>query len=778
MEGQQLQEELDIKAYWRILRRRWRLIGLVAGLIFLAGAIYTFAQTPMYQGEATLLVEDQKGAKAGILSELSNLSAGSSPVETEMEILKSRTLAEQVVRQLSLDAPLIDAPFGTRLSLTEYRSERFLPDDQPIFTVEFQKDGKYEATAQNGEKLGSGVLGQPFNGKGVSWTLDYVGVAPKIRFAKIPFNKAVITLRERTAVGEASKKTNVIRVSVEHADPALARDIANTLAGAYLAQNLVQKGQEATQTLEFIETQLDTIRGNLESGELELDQLKSAKGIFILSQTAQKLIGQITQLEITKAELELQYRQITQLSDNLQSAGRTEAPYILGAVSLPDPLVTGMISQLSSKLVELRGLREELTEDNPRITLLKSQIDELKLKIRAGVANGKSALSNRLATVINIIGNYEAQLNKLPQAERELAALTRRSEVDAELYTFLLKKHEEARIARAGIVGNVRVLDPSLSPDKPVSPRKKRNLAMALLAGLLFGITLALWLEFTDDSIKSIEDVERDLGLNSYGVIPFVEHEDNKPVDLSKLDPRDPVQEAFRSLRTNINYSQFNDSETPTKTILCVGALPGVGKTTITFNLAMTLAQGGNQVLLVDCDLRRPQLHHYFGLPLEPGITNALGTAGAAWGNFVNAPAGIENLSVLTSGPLPPNPVEFLASPRFHTFTQEAAAAYDYVLFDGPPIVAFTDAALLASKVDAVFMVVHLGRSSLPLTRRALELLYNVQAKVRGAILNKATAAGHGDQYYDYESYGYHHYETATKRKARPWVRLWEKILG
>jgi capsular exopolysaccharide synthesis family protein len=235
------------------------------------------------------------------------------------------------------------------------------------------------------------------------------------------------------------------------------------------------------------------------------------------------------------------------------------------------------------------------------------------------------------------------------------------------------------------------------------------------------------------------------------------------------------VQEAFRSLRTNITFSE---SEQRAKTILCAGAVPGIGKTTITSNLAAILAQGGNRVLLVECDLRRPQLHNFFDVTLEPGLTNAL-VGNASWQEFVRTNVGIENLSILTSGPLPPNPVEFLASPRFKVFAQEVAAAYDYVLYDAPPIVAFTDAALVASRVDAVFMVVELGRSSLPLSRRAMELLANVQAKVRGAILNKATSARHGDHYYDYYSYGYqHYYESEAKRKTSPWVRAWKKVIG
>lgn len=767
-------EELDIRDYWRILRRRWRIIVSVASVIFLCGTVYTLWQTPQYLGETSLLVEYNKGS-AVMLAELNDLGTGAIPIETEMEILKSRTLAEQVVRELSLDAVPIDAPMGTRLSVTGYRSERFRPEARPVFVVRFEKGGRYEVLTGAGEALGSGVAGEPFNGKDVAWTLKYEGPASVVRFTKIPFTSAVAGLRSGIGVSEQGKKTNVIRVAVNHPDASLARDIANTLAAAYLLQNLTRKGQEATQTLEFIEGQLDTIRSNLEAGERQLDELKSAKGIYILSETAKKLINQITQLEVTKTDLELQQRHMARLSEALSSAGDKEAPYILGAVSLPDPLVTELIGSLSQKLVELRAMREQYSEEHPKVSLQKAQIDELKLKVRNAVSNGKKSLDGRFATVSNIIAGYEAQLKQLPQAERELAVLTRKSEVNAELYTFLLKKHEESRIARAGIVGNVRVLDPALSPETPVAPKKGRNLALALFFGLLLGVGIAFFFEYLDDSIKGMDEVEREFGLNSYGVIPFVDHLEDSPVVLSKIDPRSPVQEAFRTLRTNITFS---GAENQFKTIICVGAVPGVGKTTVTCNLASILAQGGKKVLLVDCDLRRPQLHKFFALDNEPGLTNAL-VGDSPWKTYVNEKTGVEHLAILTSGPLPPNPVEFLASPRFQAFMQEAEAEYDHVLYDAPPIVAFTDAALVAAKVSAVFMVIELGRSSRPLTRRALDLLANVQSKVRGAILNKATSARHGEHYYDYYTYGYqHYYESNAKRQKSQLARVWNKIVG
>lgn len=748
-------EDLHLREYWRVLRRRWRIAVAVAGLIFIAGTVAMFARRPLYQGKATVLVEESRGSQFEVFGDLSGLGRGAIPVETEMELIKSRTIAEQVVAGVGLDVQPDRYEIGKRLAVSKYESSRFAPETLPEFRGVAGKDGAYTLFGPGGEKLGQGTSGQVFRSDGLTLYLVLTGYAPgeSFGFTKLPFQDAVTALQDRMEVKEVGKKTNLIRISVDLPEPHLARDTANQITDQYVAMNVARKSQEASQMLEFIEGQLESIRGNLEKGERELDELKSEKGIFILSESAQKLIGQISQLELSRASLQLQQKQVAALYESIQKSS-DDAPYLLGNVSMPDPLLVQMIGDLSRKLVELRGARLELTDNNPRVRFLQAEVDELKKKVSATVLNAKRSLDNQMATMNRIIGGYEAQLRALPQAERLLAALTRKSAVNAELYTFLLKKHEEARISRAGIVGNVRVIDPALAVLEPVAPKKKRGFALILLAGAFLGVLTAFLMEYFDDSLKSLEDVEQRLGQSVYGVIPFVEHATETMVTLATIDPRSPIQEAYRSLRTNI---QFGEADQRIKTILCTSALPGVGKTTTIVNLAMALAQDGASVLMVDCDLRRPRVHRFFSLGMEPGLTNALMNA-KTWEESVHAVPAYGKLWVLPSGTIPPNPAETLGSARFKEFLRKAKETYDYVLLDIPPVVAFTDAAVVAAQMDAVFVVVELGKSSTPLTQRALALLQNVQAKIRGVIVNKVNAAhADGSYYYGY-AYSYSHY--------------------
>jgi tyrosine-protein kinase Etk/Wzc len=763
------QTEIHIREYWRILQRRWRIIAITVFVVFITASAVMFTQPALYNGTATVLVEERKSTLA--LEELS-LGGGAIPVETEMEIIKSRTIAEAVVEALGLDVVPDTYNPEKRLFLTGYTSQNFPPNVYPEFSITLQEDNTYVVHGPKGKRIGVGHNGKLFQTDSVSFTATLTGYKPgeMVHFTKLPFQGAVAQLQNNLVVQQIGKKTNIIDISVKLADPYLARDTANKITEVYLAQNIAHKSQEASQMLDFIEQQLETIRRNLEAGEQELDEIKTTKGIFILSETAQKLISQISQLEVNRASLDLQLQRFEQLKKGLESAGDDEQAYILGQVSVPDPIISQLIGELASKLVQIRGLRQDLTDNNPQISVLMAQIDELKTKIRMAVENAKTSLARQLEAVDKILMSYEGHLKTLPRSERELAAVTRKSQVNAELYTFLLKKHEEARISKAGIVGNARVIDPALVSMIPVSPRIKRNLAIFLLAGLFLGITVALFVEYLDDSIKGVEEVEQRFGLSSFGIIPMAGTAGEDGLSIATLDPLDPFQEAFRSLRTNIYFAA---SESPIQSIFCTSAAPGAGKTTINANLAISLSQNGHKVLLVDCDLRRPQVHRHFGLKVEPGLTNSL-LSSDGWESIVRNLEAVPGLTVLTAGTIPPNPADLLASERFKNFVTEIRKKFDFIVFDIPPSLAFSDSSILAPYADAVFFVVEAGRSRLPLVRRALGSLANVKANVRGVILNKIdTNSDSSGYYYQYAYREYYESREPTKvKRLRDWLGL------
>jgi tyrosine-protein kinase Etk/Wzc len=364
--------------------------------------------------------------------------------------------------------------------------------------------------------------------------------------------------------------------------------------------------------------------------------------------------------------------------------------------------------------------------------MLNGEIEELKSRIGAALDNVARTLKSKMDTSAQLIAKYEGELRGLPQAERELAALTRKTMVTGELYSFLLKKHEEMRIAQAGIVGNLRIVEQPVTPLLPVAPKKTRITALGLLTGLILGIGLTFLAESMDDTVKGAAKLERQFGLPVFGEIPSVikSRPGETPLLLSGSEPLN-LEESFNTLATNL---RFIGARSGLKRILFASSDTGEGKTTCMVNLGYTLATRGARVLLIDCDLRRPSLHRILGVREQPGLSQVL-VSGNSWREAVIR-ARKAKIDVLPAGPIPPNQAELLDGDAFAQLLSSAAEAYDYVLLDVPPVLAFSDAAIVSTRVDGVFVIAAAGRTRSPALERTLALLRNVQAPIRGAIVN------------------------------------------
>lgn len=710
----------------QVLARRRHLIALVVFSVLLAAMAYIALAPRLYLARAIVQVENEK--------QQFHLAPDRMPpvdtvaVDAEVEIVRSRLVLEPVIRALGFELRLLRAPTGSRVRFYDVAVEDVLSQDtkrlNPRYTIVFAEKGEYEVRDQDGHLLGSGQIGRPFEGRGVGWILEARKVEPgdSIRVEKLSFHSALEALRKQLVVYEMGKQTNLILIGIELPDPQLAKDTIERVTQAYLAQNLQRKSQEASQTFTLIEQQLRVVQNNMEAGERELNDVRSSKGIFALSQEAKRIVDQIAKIELARAELQLKQRRVGQAAAILTGAAR-DADYLLAQASIEDELVTKLAQELSQRLIEMQALRRDYTDQHPRVTAAMVQVEALKSKIKAAVDNANRMLKAQLRTSQVLLDQYEAQLKALPQAERELASLTRKSEVNGELYSFLLKKHEEARIAKASIVGNVRIIETAALPERPSSPKAGPTLALALLAGLLLGIGLALFSEYVDDTLPPGADIERLLGLNVYGEIPA----------LSRV-PEEALVEAYRVLATNVRFAAAHAGA---KRILITSAEPAEGKTTVAAELARTLAGRGSRVLLVDGDLRRPSLHARFGVAQAPGLTDHL-LMEKPWYDLLRR-VGRPCLDLLPVG-TPSQNRELLDSQAFTKLAAEATQRYDYVVLDSPPVLAFTDAAVASRSTDAVLLVIAAGYSRLPAVQRAIDRLRQVQAPLRGAIVTRAAA--------------------------------------
>jgi len=351
----------------------------------------------------------------------------------------------------------------------------------------------------------------------------------------------------------------------------------------------------------------------------------------------------------------------------------------------------------------------------------------------------------------------------------------RLAKVNADIYTFLLQKNEEARIAKASTISNINIVDPAIAPNKPIKPQKKKNLLLGLLVGLMVGTGLAFFQEYLDDTIKDADEAKKVLGLPLLALIPFIStriETDGREADaalVSYNEPKSSVAEAFRSLRTGIHFCAINRRK---KVLLVTSSFPGEGKSTIAANLAITFAHTGARVLLVDCDMRRPSLHDKFGHSKTPGLTELL--AGDV--EVVDAVhnCGIPGLDMISAGTTPPNPAELLGSEAMKLFLERQREQYDHVVIDAPPVLAVTDATVLTSYSDLVLVVLETGRVPQKAAIRLRELLSTIQTPIAGLVVSDRANLGSAYGYNYGYGYGYDYYQNKSQGQKKSW---WQRIL-
>jgi len=766
-------EEVHLQDYLNVIFRRRKVFFIAFLVVFIGVALHTFIMKPVYEASATLHVKDEKAGNSELMDVLALGSA--TPVDAELEILKSRTNAEKVVEQLHLNWRIYDRPDNVTFRLLEFVSNA----EQPSYTVELTGNGGYTVHDKDDNLVGSGRSDQLLRGKGLTLLLANLtgDKGDSFRIQIQPFNKTVAGLREKIRASEVGKKTNIISVSYTDTNPKQAKDVVNTLVRVYLDQSVGFKTEEANRTVGFVEEQLKDLRGALDTAEKNLQSYKSTSGVVQLDATAQQLITKLSDTERERTAITLRKKQTEFALSSLQDAmrrGNTYSP----ATTQADPLVGGMATKLAELEVEKRGLLTQATENHPAVKAVQSQIDELHRKIRSTYQNEQSNLARQEADINAELGRYEGVLKGLPEAERDLAKLTRVTKVNADIYTFLLQKHEEARIARASTISNISIVDPAIAPDKPVKPKKAKNLLLGLLVGCMLGVGLAFFQEYLDDTIKDVDGAKRELKWPLLAMIPCIDTGEAKEGEekmsqrktslVAHIDPKSITAEAFRALRTGLHFSAVSKKK---QVMLITSTFPGEGKSTISANLSCILAQTGAKVVVIDCDLRRSTLHEKFALTKEPGLTNLLAGDNSLDQVIKHTP--IPNLDFISAGVTPPNPAELLGSREMADLVALLRTKYETVLIDAPPVLAVTDAPLLTALADLVMVVMEAGRVPVKAARQMRETLLSVSAPVAGMIINDKTGKGReGYGYgnyggkYGYYGYGYYGYGYQSEKPA------------
>jgi capsular exopolysaccharide synthesis family protein len=553
---------------------------------------------------------------------------------------------------------------------------------------------------------------------------------------------------------EPVPESRLVLVTVTHRDPREASLWANTLGDVYIEQSLATRVESARKAMDWLQERLAATQQGMRDAQDRLFQSYRSQDLFVPEGSVTAVSTSIAKLQ--EDFVQAQARRIA-IEAALKQAGemraRSEELDALPQVAA-DPVVTGFNSQLASLLVELGRLGEKYREGHPEVQKVKAQIEQLqkaKLLRASQILDGLQAeytqLKKREAELRSAIDSQKAQAANQSRKTTELEALRKEADSQKSLYEVLLQKLNETDIAASIRSNNVSVVDRASPPQYPVRPQKRRIALAGMLLGLVAGLGLVLVRDQLANTIRDPEEIERYLHLDLLAAVPRYEQEQDSL-----------ATEAYQNLRTALFFARRDERG---QVVLVTGTAPQEGKTTTIVNLARLLAGSGEKTVVVDCDLRRAQLHQRLGLSREPGLTDCFVRKEPLASLLRSTPTA--NLFALTAGPLPPNPPALLARKQLGALLGELQAEFEWVLVDSPPLASVTDALLLARHADHTVLVVQHDKVDKKLVKRSVGALRKVTPHLLGAVLNVVDVRGRSYQYYYYP-----HRDAHGERAAKP----------
>lgn len=581
--------------------------------------------------------------------------------------------------------------------------------------------------------------------------------------------------------------TNIISIEATGRTGEEARLRADAVAEVFAAYNNDQKNDKAKKHREFVEQQRKEARVTLSLAEDSVQIYREQEQLVSIDAQASVILNQINTATQTKNQLEQDVRGIEAMLREIEENKGLSDRTVQGAnrTRVGDAFIN-LSQQLSNVLLERNSMLVQYTENHPKVLQLQSKVDELNQSLKDELKARRQALSRDQEAARDLLQKSQAEYDLLPGKGLELGRLQREVALRQQVVGVLEEEYQNARIREADKIEEVTVLQRAVTPEEETNPHNPAQRAlMGVILGLVLGIVFAVVAESLDTSIGTVEDVQEYTGTQVVGIIPYIDIDDvraslrRRGVDVSDektvqrkaqlvafFDPQSTMAESYRTLRTNI---EFVTIEKGVKCLMVTSSMLREGKSTTIANLAMTMAQLGKRTLLVDCDLRKPTMAKLFGLDKEPGMTEVI-VGNYDWHQVIRTVTdivtggmgmedilqtqGISNLHIIPSGSIPPNPAELLNSRRMSEFIAEVREAYDVVLFDSPPSLQVTDAAILGKKVDGALVVYKVGEISRTSLKRSTSLLKSVQIELLGIVLNGL----HADVSAEYQDLGYYSY--------------------
>jgi len=739
-----VEDEIDLlELYAKLMERKFTIIFVVLGFAVL-GMLYGKYQPSIFRAEAMLQVEAKQGGLPG-LEELDSLLVAESEASTEVEIIKSKMVIGQVVDELQLDIELTPKiiPFyskqyfefngesgtlnpqilegyvagGEIVSVTQFDVPRAYMD----VAFSFIKKGKDASATSYDLLLGDrvvlqGKVGELVKGNGITLFVQNFLAHPGTNYQlkRVSRLRKVNEITQTLSVSEKGKNSGILTLTYESPDATKAETILQAIAETYVRKNVNRNAAEASKSLEFLEYRLPEIEQALNAAELALNNYQvSAESVNILSET-EALLTQMVAIEEKISELQLQEIEI----------------------------------------------QRRFTPTHPNYVAFVSQMTELQTRKES----------------------FNRQIRTLPKTQQELLKLTRDVEVNTQIYTQLLNSIQELNILKAGTIGNVRIVDDAIANFyAPVKPKRPLIVGLAAMLGGMLAVVYVLIRAFMKRGVENPQDIEN-IGLPVLAAVPYSPFQEDLMVKKLSLKnkvnkdtranllaiqkPTDITVESIRSVRTSLHFAMI---EATNNRIMVTGPSPDIGKSFITVNLSVTLAESGKKVVVIDADLRKGTMYRYFNLEKENGLSDYL--VGDVSYESIQSPSGVNNLTVVGSGTFTPNPSELLMSNKFSEFLDKLSDDYDLVLIDSPPVLAVTDAIIVGQLTGTTLMVSRYGVNPIEEIEITATRLDRAGIAINGVVFNAMQQAkgkyGYGYGY----GYGYYTYDYESEGKKSPNIK-------
>jgi tyrosine-protein kinase Etk/Wzc len=783
---------------------RFKIWFIASVLIFLAGSyFFNKLSTVVYSNQTTLLLKESE--RNNFLSSQDvmqgfGLFGSNQNIENELGVLTSYTLINDAVSQLNLETSFYreDYIFGNQLkfnflkTVEESYNNKILqvsinkselqPIDLPIYFTILNKDEiKIEAYGKNvpiydyiddnivtfadvlkieGKyKFGEEIKGKYFNFK-IHLINNGEDIHPSKEKSYFNFNSlSYLTLKYQASIAAnvTSRTSSLVIITMNGDSKYKITDFLNTLTNAYLERNLEKKNRIAINTVKFIDSQISEVSDSLTFAESKLQNFRTSNRVTDISFQGQQSLERMNQLESERALLVMQKKYYDYIRGYFERNTDLSDLIAPSSMNVQDRILNQMIPELITLNSERTNLLNQGNIKNLRLNTIEVQIANLKKTIIENINSNAATTEIALQDINNRAAKISAEMSRLPSTERQLVGIERTFKLNDAIYTFLLQKRSEAQIARASNAPDYEVIDPArYITAYQTFPKRKLILILGGLFGFLIPFLVIILKDFLNTKISNKRDVE---SLTTLPILGHVFHNESKDNIVINETVNSPISESFRSIRTNLQfYAKDNDKQV----LLVTSSYSGEGKSFISQNLAAAYALFGKKTLLMGFDLRRPKLFKDFNLSNQKGISTVLINQSSI--NDIIQKTKIQNLDYISAGPIPPNPLELIASGKTEELLLELKKKYDYIIIDSPPIGVVSDAYLLMSFSDVNLYVLRQGFTQKEAFSNNISHLTQKNIPHVCIVINDVKAKG---LLYDY-GYEYTYY---AEDKKKPWYK-------